>query len=303
MWKQTIKRIFNTGWNNFKRNSYVTIGTTGVMTLVLLLFLGLLALNFISDTIVSSLQEKVDITVYFKTTAAEEEMMAIQDDLEKSASVRSVEYISREKALEDFKARHAGNDLINDSLAELEGNPLQASLNVKANTTSEYASIAESIEGNKFRSSIDKINFYENEQVISRIERISNGLRNWGLISTLMLSVIAVLVTFNTVRLTIYNQKQEIEIMRLVGGSNRHIRMPYLVEGALYGFFAALLALIIFYPAVYGVSPKVARLMPGVDTFGYFQDNIWQFITITFVVGTMLGITSSLVAMRRFLKI
>lgn len=303
MWRQTLRRIFRTGWNNFKRNSYVTVGTTGVMTLVLLLFLSLIALNFISNTIVSSLEEKVDITVYFKTTAAEEEMMAVKSDLEQFPDVKSVEYVSRDQALDEFKARHAGNALINESLAELEGNPLQASLNVKADNTSQYANIANAIEGNKFRSSIDKINFYENEQVISRIERISHGLRNWGLLSTLVLALIAVAVTFNTVRLTIYNQKQEIEIMRLVGGSNRHIRYPYIVEGALYGIFASAIALAIFYPSAYYVSPKVARLMPGVNTFGYFAHYSLEFVVLTFAVGMFLGIISSVVAMRRFLRI
>ena len=303
MWRQTVNRIIRTGWNNFRRNSYVTIGTTGVMTLVLLLFLSLVALNFISDTIVSSLQEKVDITVYFKTTAAEEEIAAVKSDLEQSEDVRSVEYVSREQALEEFRARHAGNALINESLAELEGNPLQASLNVKANDTSKYASIANSLEANRFRATIDKINFYENEAVIRRIEKISNGLRNWGLIATLLLSMIAILVTFNTIRLTIYNQKQELEIMRLVGGSNRHIKLPYIVEGALYGIFATVIALAIFYPAVYFVAPKVALLMPGVDTFQYFSQNAWQVVPMLFVVGGALGICSSLIAMRRFLKI
>jgi len=303
MWRQTVNRIIRTGWNNFRRNSYVTIGTTGVMTLVLLLFLSLVALNFISDTIVSSLQEKVDITVYFKTTAAEEEIAAVKSDLEQSEDVRSVEYVSREQALEEFRARHAGNALINESLAELEGNPLQASLNVKANDTSKYASIANSLEANRFRATIDKINFYENEAVIRRIEKISNGLRNWGLIATLLLSMIAILVTFNTIRLTIYNQKQELEIMRLVGGSNRHIKLPYIVEGALYGIFATVIALAIFYPAVYFVAPKVALLMPGVDTFQYFLQNAWQVVPMLFVVGGALGICSSLIAMRRFLKI
>jgi len=303
MWRQTFKRIFRTGWNNFKRNSYVTVGTTGVMTLVLLVFLSLIALNFISDTIVTALQEKVDITVYFKTTAAEEEVTTIRSDIEKIFGVRSVGYVSRDQALEDFKKRHAGSALINESLAELEGNPLQASLNVKANDTSQYSAIATAIEGNKFRSSIDKINFYENEQVIQRIERISNGLRNWGLISTVVLSFIAVLVTFNTIRLTIYNQKQEIEIMKLVGGSNRHVRFPYLVEGALYGLFAGLFALMIFYPAMLYASPKIARLMPGVDTFGYFKHNAWEFIILTFAAGSMLGVFSSFIAIRRFIKI
>jgi cell division transport system permease protein len=303
MWRLALRRIIKTGWTNFKRNTYVTVGTTGVMTLVLLLFLSLISLNFISDTIVASLQEKVDISVYFKTTAAQEEIAGVQDDLEANSGVKAVEYISREQALEEFKARHAGSALINESLAELEGNPLQASLNVKAKDTTQYAAIAEFLEGSKFRASIDKINFYENEQVIGRIQRISSGLRNWGLIATMMLSVIAVLVTFNTIRLTIYNQKQEIEIMRLVGGSNRHVRLPYLVEGALYGGFAALFALLIFYPGAVYASPKIAKLMPGVDTFAYFRGNVLEVVALTFGVGIVLGVISSFIAIRRFIKI
>jgi len=301
--RQALNRIFHAGWTNFKRNSYVTVGTTGVMTLVLLLFLSLMALNFVSNTIVSSLQEKVDISVYFKTTAAEEEIAAVQDDLEAFEGVRGVQYVSRDQALEEFKQRHAGNALINESLAELEGNPLQASLNVKALSTEQYATIATFLEGNRFRSSIDKINFYENEAVIQRIERITNGLRNSGFLATLVLSMIAVLVTFNTIRLTIYNQKQEIEIMRLVGGSNRHVRLPYLVEGGLYGLFAALISLSIFYPAVYYASPRIARLMPDVNTFSYFAQHSWQFVLLIAGIGVMLGIVSSFIAIRRFIKI
>jgi cell division transport system permease protein len=301
--KQSLKRIFNTGWLNFKRNSYLSLGTTGIMVMVLLLFSALMGINFLSFKVVSSIQEKVDVTAYFKTEASEEEIAKVRADLETKSEVKDIEYVSREKALEDFKTSHAGDVLIQESLAELDSNPLQASLNIKAIDPSQYASIVTFLEGNKFRSLIDKINFYENEQVINRVERISAGIKGWGMLLTFALALVAVLVTFNTIRLTIYNQKQEIEIMRLVGGSNWHIKAPYLVEGGLYGAFAALATVAIFYPVVYLVSPKVELLMPNASLIGYFGSNALLYIVLVFSGGILLGVISSFVAIRRFLKV
>jgi cell division transport system permease protein len=301
--KQSLNRIFTAGWLNFKRNSYLSLGTTGIMALVLLLFSALMGLNFLSVKIVTSIQEKVDVTAYFKPNASEDEIMRIKDDVMELDEVRGVEYVSKDSALSDFKDRHAGDVLIQDSLAELDENPLQASLNIKASDPSQYAEIVSFLEGNKFRTLIDKINFYENEQVISRVQGISKAIQNWGMLLTAALAVVAVLITFNTIRLTIYNQKQEIEIMRLVGGSNWHIRAPYLVEGSLYGIFAALITIVIFYPVVYLVSPKVESLMPNASLMGYFLANGVQYVGLVFFSGIMLGVISSAVAIRRFLKI
>src|SRR3990167_6274441 len=192
--KKAFKRIFRTGWLNFKRNSYLSFGTTGVMALVLLLFSGLMVLNYISGQIVTGLEDKVDVSVYFKNDASEDQVISVKQDLESQPAVARVTYISKDQALTDFKAKHAGDALIQQSLAELTDNPLQSSLNIK------------------------------------RVQGISRGVGNWGLVATLILAFIAVLVTFNTIRLTIYNQKNEIEIMRLVGGSNWHIKAPYLIE-------------------------------------------------------------------------
>ena len=301
--QKIAKRIFNVGWTNFKRNSYLSIGTTGVMVLVLFLFSGLMSLNYLASQIVSSLEEKVDVSVYFKNDASEEEIAKVKSDLESLGTVKNVEYVSKDQALDEFKERHAGDTLVQNSLAELDENPLQASLNVKASDSSQYASIVTFLEGNKFRSLVDKINFYENEQVIARVLAISGGLRNWGFLLTMALALIAVLVTFNTVRLTIYSQKQEIEIMRLVGGSNWHIKAPYLVEGGLYGALAAGIVAVVFYPVAYFISPKIETLMPGVSLISYFVSNIFQFVPLIFFIGILLGVTSSFVAIRRFLKI
>lgn len=301
--RERFNSVFKVGWTNFKRNSYLSFGTTGVMALVLMLFSGLMVVNFLSSTVIGSLEDKVDISVYFKNEAAEGEIREVRQQLENFGFVAKVEYISREQALEDFKQRHAGDALIQESLAELGDNPLQASLSVKATDSSKYPAIVEFLEANKYRSLVDKINFYENEQVIRRVQSISNGLRNWGFLATMLLALVAVLVTFNTIRLTIYNQRQEIEIMRLVGGSNWHIKAPYLVEGGLYGALAAAITLVIFYPVAYFVTPKVESLMPEVSLIGYFVSNGLQYVFLVAFIGILLGVASSFIAIRRFLKV
>lgn len=301
--KESLKRIWMAGWLNFKRNSYLSFGTTGVMALVLILFSALMALNFLSLRVVMSLQEKVDVTAYFKNEASEDEIMKVKSDLVERNEVKDIEYVSRDQALEEFRSLHAGDVLIQDSLAELDENPLQASLNIKASDPSQYAAIVTFLEGNKFRTLIDKINFYENEQVIGRVEKISQGLKGWGMLLTAAMALVAILVTFNTIRLTIYNQKNEIEIMRLVGGSNWHIRAPFLVEGGLYGIFAAAITLVIFYPLIYLASPKIELLMSNASLMGYFTSNAVQYIGMVLFVGIMLGVVSSAVAIRKFLKI
>jgi cell division transport system permease protein len=301
--KEKLQRVSAAGWHNFRRNSYVSFGTTGVLALVLFLFLGLMAVNFLSGVVVGGLEGKVDVSLYLKSDASDDDAALIRSDLEGLNTVARVEYVSREEALTSFKERHAQDALIQESLAELETNPLQASLNVKAIDSGQYASIVSFLETHKLRTVIDKINYYENEAVIGRVRRISMSVQEGGLAATLVLAVIAVLVAFNTVRLTIYNQKAEIEVQRLVGASNWYIRAPYLVEGALYGVFAAVLALGVWYAGAVVVSPKVALVMPGVSLIGYFTGNAPQMVLLTLAAGIGLGVASSFIAIRRFLRV
>lgn len=298
-----IKKIIDTGWTNLKRNSYLSFAATGMMALALILFLGLLSLQFLTSQVVSSLEEKIDISTYFKLEATDDQIQKIKSDLEALPNIATVTYVSRDQALNDFKARHSQDQLIQDSLAQLDSNPLAASLNIKTKSATQYASIAQFLENNKFRSVIDKIDFYENRGVIERIQNISRGIKNWGMAATLLLALVAVLVTFNTVRLTIFNQKQEIEIMRLVGASNWHIRGPYLAEGGMYGLMASFIALAVFYPVLSLVSGKISAFAPNINLFGYFFRGMAQTVLLTLILGILLGVVSSSIAIRKHLKI
>jgi len=281
----------------------LSLGATGIMALTLILFLGLLSLQFVTSQVVSSLKDKIDISAYFTQDATDDQIAQVKSDLQALPQVANITYISRDQALADFKSRHANDQLIQDSLSQLDSNPLAASLNIKTKDSTQYASIADFLNNSKFKTVIDKINFYENKGVIDRIQNLSNGIKDWGLMGTLILALIAVLVTFNTVRLTIYNQKEQIEIMRLVGASNWHIRGPYLAEGGMYGLFASLVSLGAFYPIIYVVSGKISAFAPNVDLFGYFMSGIVQVVLLVVVLGLLLGMASSYIAIRKHLKI
>ena len=303
MLKEKLQRVIRAGLLNFRRNSYVTFGTTGVLSLVLLLLLGMTAVRFVGSTVVGALEEKVDVSVYLTTTAKDDDVRKLRADLEGLTGVVSVEYVSRDDALAMFKERHANDALIQESLAEINENPLEASLNVRASDTAQYGSIVSFLEAHTLRSSISTIDYYENEAVISRVQRISDSAQRGGIVAIIVLSVIAVLVAFNTIRLTIYNQKQEIEIMRLVGGSNWYIRAPFIVEGSMYGIVAGVLALIVFSIGVYMVSPKLALLLSGVSLQAWFVGELLSIIAITLIAGILLGVVSSVIAIHRFLRI
>lgn len=301
--RHNLKRIFTSGWINFRRNSYLSLAVTGIMALVLLLLLGLISFQFLTSRLVTAIEEKVDISAYFKTDAKEEHILSVKQDLEKLPEVGTVAYVSRDQAEVDFRARHAESELIKESLEQLGENPFGAVLNIRAEDPTRYEGIATFLENSQYRSSMREINYNANRAVIDKINKFSSAIRNWGLIVTLVIAVIAVLITFNTIRLTIYNQKQEIEIMRLVGASNWHIRGPYIAEGTFYGLFASVVSLFLFYPIIYAISGKLTNVIPEVDLFHYFAINSWQIILMTLFTGILLGTLSSFIAIRKHLRI
>jgi len=300
--KDSTKRIIKSGWTNFRRNSWLSFGTTGVMTLSLLVLIGLIASNASLQGISSSLKEKVDVSAYFKFEATEDQILEIKSQLELMSQVKTIAYISEEQALAIFKERHKSDELIQSALDELGNNPLQASLSIKAKDPNQYVDIVNFLEGTEFNGLIEKVNYYENEKVISKIDSLSKGLNTGGALIALILAIISILIAFNTIRLTIYSQRQEIEIMRLVGASNWQIQGPYIMEGSIYGIIAGLISLAISYPIILLVSPKIHTLVPDLNLFNYFVSYIGQIIGLVIISGIALGIISSIIAIRRYLK-
>jgi len=303
MLKIILFRILKSGWLNFWRNKWLSIATISIMVLTIFVMSSLVVINVLGQTILKNLQDRIDVSVYLKPEVEESEIVKIRSDLMFLDEVRSVEYVSAEEALNKFKEKHQDNPILMQSLKELGVNPLQPSLNIKAQVASQYESIVKFLEQGKYKNLIDKINYQQNKELIERLLKFSSTVQRIGIIISLILALIAGLVTFNTIRLAMYNWREEISVMRLVGASDWYIRGPFLIEGMLYGVLAAFFTLIIFYPLLYFFSPKITSFIPGSDIFYWFKVNFWQVFLFQIIIGILLGGLSSLLAIRRYLKV
>ncbi len=299
----TIKRVLTYAWLSFRRNGWLSAATILVMMLTLFVIGGLLLLSVVANTVLNDLESKIDISVSFKRGTAEGVILAARRELEALSAVSEVDYVSPEEALAEFTARHQGDPAILASLEELgEENPLPATLNIKARDPSRFAEVAEFFDERRFPS-VEKVNYFENQKVIDRLSAIVRGARQLGILGVLILGFVAVLVAFNTVRLAIYTAREEINIMKLVGATNWYVRGPFMIEGILHGGIAAVATALLFLPLVWLASSKIAVLLPAINLFEYFWGNFLQFFAILLVIGIILGVGSSLIAIRRYLKI
>lgn len=301
-----IKRVVRGGFLNFVRNGFVSLSSVLVMTITLsvitLIILSQAVLNFS----LSQLQDKVDVTVFFTVGASESEILGIKGQLEQLPEVAAVEYISAEQALANFRERHSADYLTLQALEELDENPLGATLNIEAIEASEYEQIANFLEsGDALQSNqqviIDKVNYFQNKLVIDRLISITEGAKKLGLGITLVLVCISVIITFNTLRLNIYIVREEIGVMRVVGAENHYIRGPFMVEGMLYGLVSAFITMLIFYPISLWLGANMTDFL-GINLNTYYFANFFQLFVITAVFGMLLGMISSFLATRAYLK-
>lgn len=299
---EAFKRIVKWGLKNFWRNGWLSTATVSIMVLTLLVITVLLMVNVVANAVLINLEDKIDISVYFKLQTSEEEILSAKEQLEKLAEVESIDYTSQNQALLNFREKHKDNPVLLQSLDELETNPLEASLNIKARETSQYASINQFLESVHYKDIIDKVNYLQNKSVIEKLSKIITDVKTVGLVVSLALALIVFLVTFNAIRLAIYSSREEINVMRLVGASNWFIRGPFIVEGLLYGILATIITVILLYPVFYFASPKLSGFLPIGDLFSYFKANLFSFSFLLLGVGLVLGTFSSFIAVRKYLK-
>lgn len=303
-WTDT-RRIIKGGYKNFARNGIVSLASVLVVTITISVITALIFLQAILNFSLLQIKDKVDVTVYFTTDASEQKILSFKSSLEQLPEVADVAYVSRDQALAEFKARHASDYTTLQALDELDDNPLGASLNIRAKETSQYESIATFLTSDNTVAKdnadiIDNINYNKNKVIIDRLNSIISGAERLGFGLTLVLVIISIIITFNTIRLTIYIAREEIGIMRLVGAENKYIRGPFMVEGVIYGVLAALASMVIFYPLTYWLGKNMSDFF-GMNVFHYYISNFFEIFGIALLVGVFLGILSSILAMRKYL--
>ncbi|MCD5389929.1 MAG: ABC transporter permease [Candidatus Pacebacteria bacterium] len=301
-----LKRIFREGLISFWRNRIVSFSSVLVMTMSLLTLSSLLFLSGVLDFTLAQFQERVDINIYFFPDAPVQEIKDLEEKIKLIPEVRDVVYVSKEEALINFEKRHADDDLIKRSLEELGDNPLGASLNIRAHESTQYESVVKSIESEplvKNAEFVERINYNDNKNIIERLNQFTSIVQNISYAVILFLSIISVLVLISTMRIAIYASRDEIIVKRLVGAEHRYIRGPFAVIGSLYGFIAAIITMISLFPITRWLSGITKTFFGGMDIATYFMNNLLQFAVIIISVGIILGFFSSILAVRKYLRV
>lgn len=306
MWV-SAKRMVRAGFVGFWRNAFVSLAAIFVMTVTLFVIGGVIFMSQLLNASLDQVQGKVDINVYFVTTALEEDVLALKSSLEGLPEVADVRYISRNEALETFRQRHEGDQLTIQALDELGDNPLGASLSIRAKETSQYEGIASFLEAQQDLTDpsaviIDRINYFQNKVAIDKLTSIIEAVERFGFVTMIVLVVSSVLITFNTIRLAIYTAREEISVMRLVGAGNMFIRGPFILQGVMYGFVAGMVTLLIYYPLTLWLGP-VTESFFLLNIFSYYVNNFGTIFLIVVGSGVVLGALSSSLAIARYLRV
>ena len=303
-----VKRALVSGWKNFARGGAVSAATVLIMTVTLAIIGALIFLSALLSFTLNTIKEKVDVSVYFVTTANETEILTVKDQLEKLPQVAHVTYTSAAEALTSFRGRHASDQLTLQALDELGGNPLDASLQIQAHDPSEYESIVSFLEASPAlsvggTSIVDRINYAQNKEVIDRLSLAIQATREVGLIVVILFAIASILIAFATVRLAIYTAKDEIGVMRLVGASNTYIQWPFIITGVITGTSAAAVVLLLLWPVTWYAGQKTAGWFGGFNVAAYYAGH-FPFISLVLVAsGVVLGAIASVFAIRKYLTV
>jgi len=300
----SFKRVFNFAFEDFYRNKGLSVAAIFVLVITTLLVTGIFFMNGISNFLVDTIQNKIDVTAYFKADTQEQDILDIKDEiLAMSPEIKSVEYVSKEKALENFKERHKDSDVLSEALTEVGENPFLPSLNIiTTGKAEEYEQVSNVLGREEYTPFIEKVDFLQKKDTIEKIFAITSAITLAGVILGMVLIFIAVLVVLNTIRLVIDRSREEINTMKMVGASRWFIKAPFIIQGAIFGVVSFLTCFIATLIIVYFISPSLSVILPGFNMFDYFAGNLWLIILIQLGFGTLLGVISSFIVVRKYLK-
>jgi cell division transport system permease protein len=299
-----LKRIIKAGFINFKRGGLVSVAAVLVVTITLSVITAIILLQAVLYFSLDAIKDKVDVTIYFNVDAPEDKIFSLRKSLEKLPEVDFVSYTSAKEAEQNFRSRHANDYSTIAALDEIGFNPLGATLNVKTKEVSQYEAIANFLKSDNALA-LGSANIIDhpsyNKHVIDRLNNIISGAQKLGFLITIVLIVIAIIVTFNTIRLTIFISKEEIGVMRLVGASKMRVRGPFMVEGAIYGVVSTIMTLLAFFPITIWLGRNMTNFL-GINMYDYYIENILQIFAIILLSGILCGVISSFWAVRKYLN-
>jgi cell division transport system permease protein len=294
----SIARIIKFSFQDIIRNIWLSIVTIIILVLALFSVNMLLVVKIVGETAVGAIKEKIDINLFLKSTAEENQILALKAKIASMEEVKDVAYISKAEALENFKKNHEENPELLDALRELGQNPLTPSLIIKPKNLNSFDNLINKLNAIDDET-IESRNFTNYKVMLNKINNITTKVSDAGLVLSAIFILVTLLVVYNSVRVAIYTHRREIMIMRLVGASRWFIQMPYLLSSIIYTFIGILIIMAIFY------QPYLEAFFVGynINILNYFYLNVFKIFGLEFIGAALINIFTSYLAVRKYSKV
>jgi cell division transport system permease protein len=306
-WLMTMRRIVKSGCINFVRNSWLSIAAVAVMTITLTIVLFSIIANATFNSSVQQITDKINVSVYLKDSVNQEKTDELIGQIKRLENVSTVEYISKEDALAAYKQDNANNLELLLAISETD-NPLPATIQIKPVNTEDLESIKTFLDQPRIQSLQSDPTSYSGDRkaAVDKITHAATFLRRAGIVGVIVFAAISMMIIFNTIQMAIFNRRDELTIMRLLGASTSYIRGPFVVESMIYGIISAVISIVLLNSLFVVSSSTLEASSLGLLDIGfanqYFSDNFWAFLTIQVLVGIFIGAASATFATRRYLK-
>jgi cell division transport system permease protein len=305
----TFWRIIRTGVVNFLRNAWLAIAAMAVMVVTLSIVLFSIVTSATFNNTITQITDKINISVYLKDSVTDQQRDTLMAGLRQLQDVKSVNYVSKDQALAEYRAANANNKDLLTAINET-GNPLPASVQISPVNPSEIQSIKNYLDkpDNMALEDPQAGTSYSGDRkaAIDKIAHATDILKRVGVVAVVIFAFISMLIIFNTIQMAIFNRRDELTIMRLLGASTWYIRGPFVVESVMYGIISALISIGIIDVLFVVSSSALQASSLGLLDIGYantyFHHNFLVLLTLQLLVGIVIGAASSIIATRRYLK-
>ncbi len=301
----TFVRMCRYGVNSLSRNAWLTIAATAVMSLTLIvIFISVVSRNILVDTS-SDLSKNLKMSIFLKTDTDKQVVDSVAEALRKLSTVTSVTIESPAEAQKQIAADNSDDPAYLEAIKEM-NSQLPWTINVAVIDINDTRQLTEFVAANtdvKEHASRPASFSGERRATIDTIAGAIQFAQTLGLVIGGVFVAISMLIIFNTIRMAIFNRRDEIQMMRLIGAERSFIRGPFLVEAMMYGFIAALVASGVGYAILFAVEPALTANQINIKSTLSFLVTYAGFVVLALIlIGAFIGILSSLLATRRYLK-
>ena len=304
----TFGRIIRTGMVNFVRGLWLALAAMAIMVITLTIILFSVVVNATFGHTVDQIANQVDVSVFLKDDTTDAQAKAFVKRVQSQPDVKRVEYLNKEQAKQNFINQNGGNESLQTAVIET-GNPIPATIHVYPRDLNDIAGITKYLTRgeNKTLQTADSPSYNgDRKKAIDNITHATNILRRAGVAAVVIFALISVLIIFNTIQMAIFNRRDELQIMRLLGASTWFIRGPFVVESIIYGLLSAVASVLIINALFVTASSSLQATSFGLLDIAYsqsfFESHYWALLAIQLTLGIIIGAASSVIATRRYLK-